>query len=109
MLSTVLLVAGALLVGDALNGAVVTSQYGITSPAAVIRLVVGAVFILGGYRLKTPMGEYVDVPSGDVGRHAPGGDETGSAGAEGNGEFDPELSPVGDSLEHVDADEENRQ
>lgn len=39
MVNTFLLVTGALLVGDALHGALVAGQYSVTSPAAVVRFV----------------------------------------------------------------------
>lgn len=83
--STVLLVVGALIVGDALNGSVVTARYPITSPAAVIRFVGGAIMIYLGYRFKTPLEEYIATPS-----------ETENEDVEEpEGEFDPELSPIG--------------
>lgn len=93
-LSTLLLVVGALLVGDALNGSVVTGTYGVTTPAFVLRVLVGAVAIVLGYRLRTPVEDYVATPSDDPETADP---ETG----EGT-EFDPELSPVGADVEDAD-------
>jgi hypothetical protein len=53
--SSLCLLVGALLVGDALHGAVVTGQYAITSPAAVFRLLVGVGAIWVGSRLRVPL------------------------------------------------------
>lgn len=50
--SSLCLLLGALLVGDALHGGIVTNQYAITSPAAVFRLLFGVVAIGLGYRLR---------------------------------------------------------
>lgn len=87
-LSTFLLVLGALLFGDAIHGAVTTSQFALTSPAAVLRFLFGTALMVVGYRLQTPIGEYVDTASE---RPEPGQEEA----AEG-GEFQPDLSPVGE-------------
>lgn len=98
MLSTLFLVTGALLLGDALHGSVVTGQYPVTSPAAVVRAVAGLVSIAIGYHFQTPVDEYSSVPSTEP-------EETSSDGA--SGEFDSELSPLSDEqLENMDADEE---
>lgn len=86
-LSTLLLVVGALLVGDALHGGVVTGQYGVTTPAFVLRILIGVPAIAGGYELRTPVDQYVAMPSDETSTSDP---ETG-----GSTEFDPELSPVG--------------
>lgn len=90
--STVTLVVGALLVGDALHGSVVTGTFGVGSPAAVFRFLPGVVLIWVGYRLRVPPEEYASMPSGSPG---------GGGAEEDSGEFDPALSPVGDP----DADE----
>ena len=58
--STLCLLLGALLVGDALHGAVVTNQYAITSPAAVFRSVFGVLLIGIGYRLRVPPEDRLD-------------------------------------------------
>lgn len=100
LLSTFFLVTGALLVGDALHGSVVTGQYPVTSPAAVVRMVVGLVCIAIGYRFQTPASEYTPVPSEESPRT-----ETQDDAAE--GDFDPEMSPLSDEqFEELDADEE---
>lgn len=105
MASTFFLVTGALLVGDALHGSVVTGQYSVTSPAAVLRAVAGLVSIAVGYRLETPPSEYTSVPSGQSRESTD--DAGGDDAAPGGDDFDPDLSPLGDDgLEEVDADEE---
>ncbi|WP_115862324.1 hypothetical protein [Halorussus litoreus] len=104
MASTLFLVTGALLVGDALHGSVVTAQYSVTSPAAVLRAVVGVVCIALGYRLKTPPSEYAAVPSAKSGSSS---SESEDDGAPGPTEFDPEMSPLSDEeFERLDADDE---
>ena len=110
LLSTLLLVVGALLVGEAIHSGVVTGEYAVTSPYVVLRAVVGAVFIALGYRFRTPVDEYVATPS-DADRSARtsgDADATSDDGASGGtGEFDPEVSPLGgDGLEHVETDDD---
>jgi hypothetical protein len=93
MLSTATLVTGALLVGDALHGGVVTNQYSPTSPAAVFRLVPGVALIWVGYRLKRHHDELV------------GGILEGSTPSveSDEEEFDEELSPLDqESLENLE-------
>lgn len=101
--STTALVVGALLVGDALHGAVVTGQYGLASPAAVQRLVGGSVAIAVGSRLRTPVGDRTTA-AGERGADAR--DADGDPG----GEFDPDLSPAGDALtgEDEEPDDDRR-
>ncbi len=102
MLSTVLLVVGALLVGEALHGGVVQGTYRLTSPYVVLRVILGSIFIALGYRFKTPAEEYVSTPSDQPTRSDR---EDDSPDPDQTGEFDPEMSPLGgDGLEHVDGD-----
>lgn len=91
MLSTLLLVTGALLVGQSLHGSVVTGEYAVTSPWAVLRAAAGLAFIALGYRFKTPPSEYASLPSDESG----GGERSGDDASE-SGDFDPELSPLSD-------------
>ncbi|NEU56720.1 hypothetical protein [Halorussus sp. MSC15.2] len=103
MLSTFLLVVGALLVGEALHGGVVTGEYAVTSPWVVLRVVLGGLFIVLGYRFRTPTEEYVAMPSDEPDRS--GGTPDESTDPDRTGEFDPEMSPLGgDGLEHVESD-----
>lgn len=100
VLSTFLLVTGALLVGQSLHGSVVTGEYAVTSPWAVLRAALGLVFIALGYRFQTPASEYSSLPSESGAQ----GDES-SSGTEPS-DFDPELSPLSEEqFENLDADE----
>ena len=93
MVSTLLLVTGAMLLGQSLHGSVVTGEYAVTSPWAVLRAAAGLVFIALGYRFRTPASEYASLPSDDSG----GGEPAEDGGSErGEGDFDPELSPLSD-------------
>ena len=104
MVSTTLLVVGALLVGEALHGGVVTGQAPLTSPYVVVRVVLGGIFIALGYRFQTPVEDYVDVPSGEPNRSRES--EESSPDPDQSGDFDPEMSPLGgDGLEHVETDD----
>ena len=108
MLSTVLLVVGALLVGEAIHGGIVQDTYALTSPYVVLRVVVGSIFIALGYRFKTPTEDYVATPSEKPSRSEEATDE--SPDPDQTGDFDPEMSPLGDDgLEHVDTDDETRE
>lgn len=98
MLSTFFLVTGALLVGDAINGSVVTSQYPVTSPAALVRAVGGVVAIALGYRLQTPPSEYTSLPSEETSR---------DSNTDENSDFDAEVSPLSDEqFEDLEADDD---
>lgn len=88
--STTLLV-GALLVGDSLHGSVVTGAYGVTSVAAILRFVPGIVLIAIGYRLQVSSEEAERYAERTSGEPSTGPDH----------EFDPEVSPVGETLEEV--------
>lgn len=92
-LSTVTLVIGALLIGDAIHGAVTVGEFGITSPAAVIRVAAGIALVAVGARLRTPAEEYISSVSADPEE---------SEEPEPDSEFDPSVSPVGESLEESD-------
>ncbi|WP_266076529.1 hypothetical protein [Haladaptatus caseinilyticus] len=102
MVSTFTLVTGALLVGDALNGSVVTGAYGVTTPAFMLRVLPGIVFIWVGYILRENHERFISAYF--AGRDA----AATSDGAEGtgDGEFDERLSPLSsDSMENLDARE----
>lgn len=92
MVSTLLLVTGAMLLGQSLHGSVVTGEYAVTSPWAVLRAAAGLVFIALGYRFQTPTSEYASLPSDQS-----GGEPSEDGGSEGgDADFDPELSPLSD-------------
>ncbi|QLG26441.1 hypothetical protein HUG10_02305 [Halorarum halophilum] len=105
LLSTVLLVVGALAVGQALHLAVVTGQVSITSPAFVLTFVVGLVLVALGYRARRPVAEQYDLTSDERGDHTderPGSSDDGPTDTSAHGpdretEFDPSMSPLGDS------------
>ncbi|SIR03304.1 hypothetical protein SAMN05421858_1186 [Haladaptatus litoreus] len=98
MMSTFTLVTGALLVGDALNGTVVTGTYGITSPASVFRVVPGIVLIWIGYTLRENKEKFVSAYF--AGRDAAAKSKQESS----DGEFDEQMSPLsGDGLENLEA------
>lgn len=86
-LSTVTLVVGALLIGDAIHGAVTVGTFGPASPAALFRLVAGLALVAVGAHLRTPAESYI--PSVDA--------EPETEEAE--GEFESELSPLGNEME----------
>ncbi|PSQ46060.1 hypothetical protein BRD15_10185 [Halobacteriales archaeon SW_6_65_15] len=104
-LSTLLLVLGALIFGQAIHGGVVTGRYPVVSTWVVGRLVGGTVLMAVGARFQVPTEEYVSMPSGDPDRSDGTTDPT-----EESAEFDSELSPLGDDdLEHLDADDDRRE
>ncbi len=95
-LSTVTLVVGALLIGDAIHGVVTIGAFGPTSPAALLRVVAGIALVAVGAQLRTPAESYISSVD-------PEPDETGSA--DGDGEFEPELSPLGGEMEAQDRED----
>lgn len=103
MVSTLLLVTGAMLLGQSLHGSVVTGEYAVTSPWAVLRAAAGLVFIALGYRFQTPASEYASLPSDDSGGE-PSSDDSSERG---EGDFDPELSPLSDEqFENLEPDDD---
>lgn len=99
--SSLCLLFGALLIGDALHGSIVTGQYAITSPAAVFRLLVGIVALGIGYRLRVPPEDRMSVSwTTDRRREDTGEDE----------EFDIEESPFDEeSMERLAEREKERE
>ncbi|ESP89406.1 hypothetical protein [Candidatus Halobonum tyrrellensis] len=112
LVSTVLLVVGALAFGDALHRTVVTGELPITSPLMVFYYVFGAASILLGYRTRQPVGRAYALGSDEeresAGRDDPSAADRGAgAGVDGetrredergdDGEFDPAMSPLGGS------------
>jgi hypothetical protein len=89
--STTTLLVGALLVGDSLHGTVVTGTYGVVSWAAIVRFVPGMVLIAIGYRLQVSVDE-AEQYAEKSGREP---------ATESERSFDPEVSPVGETLEEV--------
>lgn len=105
LLSTVLLVVGALAVGQALHLTVVTGQVSYTSPAFVLQFGIGLVLIALGYRARRPVAERYELTSDERGgetdeRSRSSGDRATNTSTHGTGEdaeFDPNMSPLGDS------------
>jgi len=91
---------GALLVGDAIHGAVVVGTYPLLSPASVLRIVVGAGLLVAGYRLRTP-----PLPDLDSDGERVGGPPSEERVEE--SEYDPRLSPLGDATSD-DAPDDDR-
>lgn len=117
VLSTALLVVGALSVGQALHLSVVTGEFGYTAFPVVLYGVVGVVAIALGYRARKPIAEEYaltsdarergeherraerDRPGSATGGAGSAGDAGSTGGAEPAGEssFDPSMSPLGDA------------
>lgn len=111
LVSTVLLVVGALAVGEALHRTVVTGEAPLTALPMLVYYGVGTAFILLGYRIRQPVGERYALGSDDdrepaerAGREpggaerSEGGGPPGSPGERPDGEeFDPAMSPLGDA------------
>lgn len=95
MLSTVLLLVGALLVGEALHVTFVTGAVSVTSTAFLGPLVLGSVLLLLGYRARAPVAAAYDLTSDSEETRQPKTDATRADDAE--GDYDPELSPLGDA------------
>ncbi|WP_435128471.1 hypothetical protein [Halobaculum sp. D14] len=127
LLSTVCLVVGALLVGEALHISLVTGEVAVTSAPAVIQFVGGAALVLVGYRARRPVAERRGLLSDQADDDAQSGQAaasstpepsatdaagaSGSAAAADESSFDPQLSPLGDAApgdaerdRHRDAD-----
>ncbi len=100
MISTTTLVCGALLVGDAIHGSLVTGNFAVTSPAVVLRLLPGIVLVYVGYTLRENHEMFIS--SYFAGRDAagkPDGDE----------QFDERMSPLsGGSMENLEKRERER-
>ncbi|MCO8246989.1 MULTISPECIES: hypothetical protein [unclassified Haladaptatus] len=100
MLSTTTLVTGALLVGDAIHGSIVVGSYGITSPAAVLRVLPGIILVYVGYSLRE--NHELFISSYFSGREA-------AAKPEGSEEFDERMSPLsGESMDNLEKRERER-
>ncbi|QLG62917.1 hypothetical protein [Halorarum salinum] len=101
LISTVLLVVGALLVGQGFHLSLVTGEIALASPAFALHLVLGSVLIALGYRARRPVAEAYDLTSGDAGegeasrREPDRGDGTPRSGED--AEFDPSMSPLGEA------------
>lgn len=110
LLSTVLLVVGALAFGEALHRTLVTGEASVTSPLMLVYFVVGLGAILLGYRVRQPVGQQYALGSdeerapaaGEGSAADPGSDPDPDPTPGGTGEgdddgFDPAMSPLGDA------------
>jgi hypothetical protein len=96
MVSTVLLLVGALLVGEALHVTFVQGQVSVTSVTFLGPLVLGSVLLLLGYRARAPVAQAYDLTSDS--EESPSGPKTDAPRADdAEDEYDPELSPLGDA------------
>lgn len=82
LLHSVLWVLGAVLIGGGLHRSIVTGETAVTTPVILAQLVVGLVFVVAGYALRTAPRDRFGETEGE------GEDRTGE-------EYDPELSPTG--------------
>ena len=107
LLSTVLLVVGALLVGQALHVSLVEGSVPVTSTRVLILAALGSVLVVLGYAARGPVAESYGLTSdpddqpdpdrpGVAADDAPPEDRRQSA-VESEASFDPDLSPLGDS------------
>lgn len=113
VVSTSMLVVGALSVGQALHLTVVTGELGYTATPVVVYGVAGVVAIAIGYRARRPVAEQYaltsdarergehkrgqspsDSPSQSLDRDDGGSSDSPSGD---DSEFDPAMSPLGDS------------
>lgn len=114
VISTAMLVVGALSIGQALHLSVVTGEVALTSTPVVVYSVAGVVALAIGYRARRPIAEEYgltsdarergehersrrdrDSPSPSVDRPDADTDAEGPTG--GGSEFDPAMSPLGDA------------
>ncbi|MFC7068247.1 hypothetical protein [Halobaculum lipolyticum] len=107
VISTSMLVVGALSIGQVLHLTVVTGEVGFTATPVVVYGVAGVVAIAIGYRARRPVAEEYALTSDarERGEHerrrgdaSPSGTDDGAAGPTGADDaFDPAMSPLGDA------------
>ena len=110
LVSTVLLVVGALAFGEALHRTVVSGEVPVTSPLMLAYFVLGAALIVLGYRLRRPVGRQYALGSDEEREPDPtpqpereraergGADPSAERESSRDGEgFDPAMSPLGDA------------
>jgi hypothetical protein len=102
VISTAMLVVGALSIGQALHLSVVTGELGLTATPVVVYGVAGVVAIAIGYRARKPVAESYALTSDarERGEH----ERRDRSSPVGEGEqddsdaaFDPAMSPLGDA------------
>lgn len=100
LVSTVLLVVGALLVGDAFHAALVAGTATLTEAGTVLKIALGGVLILLGYRARQPVVEEQRRRRREreaARAERPDADAVAGPGREEESGFDPEMSPLGDA------------
>ena len=101
LISTVLLVVGALLVGQALHVSLVEGSVPVTSTRVLILVALGSVLVVLGYAARRPVAESYGLTSDADDQPDPDrpgvADDDGRPSAESEASFDPELSPLGDA------------
>ncbi|MFC7098536.1 hypothetical protein [Halobaculum marinum] len=103
VVSTSMLVVGALSIGQALHLTVVTGELGVTATPVVVYGVAGVVALAIGYRARKPVAESYGLTSDarERGEHERV-DDAPSSGASDDADgpeesFDPSMSPLGDA------------
>lgn len=112
VISTSMLVVGALSIGQALHLSVVTGEVGVTSTPVVVYGVAGVVAIAIGYRARKPIAEEYALTSdarerGEHERRERSPSAGGDGPADDDSAFDPAVSPLGDA-EPGDAERDRR-
>ena len=105
-ISTVLLLVGSLLVGDAFHVVFVEGEATVTSERFVGPTVIGTIILLLGYRARAPVAEAYDLTRGDEKEPEPDPDAAPTRADDPEAEFDPEMSPIGDA--DLDRDRDDR-
>ncbi|MFC6785320.1 hypothetical protein ACFQFH_05125 [Halobaculum halobium] len=118
VISTAMLVVGALSIGQALHLSVVTGEVGVTATPVVVYGVAGVVAIAIGYRARRPIAEQYGLTSEarERGEHERGHDRGSGGGDAGDTElstgeestFDPAMSPLGEA-DPGDAERDRRE
>lgn len=101
VISTAMLVVGALSIGQALHLSVVTGELGLTATPVVVYGVAGVVAIAIGYRARKPVAESYALTSdarerGEHERRDPSS-SVGEGEQDDDAAFDPAMSPLGDA------------
>ena len=94
-----LLLVGALLFGNSFYVSFTTGAQDFLSVPVIGQLVIGTVLMVLGYRFQITADE---LQGPTVDRSEP---TDASPGSGGDDEFDPALSPVGETLEHLDEED----
>ena len=103
-LSTLFLLVGALLVGNAFHVVFVEQAGTVTSVGFVSSMVIGGILLFLGYRARAPIADAYGLTSDDEDESEPAREPDTPSGDDTETEFDPELSPLGDA-DPTDRDE----